>query len=363
MGDFQESLTFAGRSKLWPYQPKWTSDDQLKTKFCRLARMPLHLLQPSCVQENLDTAHRHVLHLIKKNGYNNKSITKPCDEWATLLLEPCGWIWSNQVSSTSTSTSMEEEEDQITANAFVVAYTQSGRGQLISNYHAPSPSIPRHCSRQSCQKLCESVCDCGEAYCSQLCLKRDWKNHQNICEQVYENGFLRSTLNTMEMRESLSKKDYQQALGIFSQNDHVIIDGAKKKRLNGLECVLTGIPFNPTRKSKCTVVAIDTTKYYKSGDEIKVELSAIVPFPKNTTAIDQMQQQMAAMMGRESNASSTTSGTVMLHKCSAQGCKKVECCVKEFKSCGRCKVARYCSGICQKSDWKSHKKTCKAPEK
>ena len=66
---------------------------------------------------------------------------------------------------------------------------------------------------------------------------------------------------------------------------------------------------------------------YKSGDEIKVELSAIVPFPKNTTAIDQMQQQMAAMMGRGSNASSTTSGTVMLHKCSAQGCKKAECCV------------------------------------
>ena len=42
------------------------------------------------------------------------------------------------------------------------------------------------------------------------------------------------------------------------------------------------------------------------------------------------------------------------HICNAQGCAEVA-----TKTCGRCKVARYCSRKCQVSDWKmTHKHTC-----
>lgn len=46
------------------------------------------------------------------------------------------------------------------------------------------------------------------------------------------------------------------------------------------------------------------------------------------------------------------------------GCKK---CGKippagvEHKTCGRCKRVRYCGPVCQKVDWKEHKKVCKGP--
>jgi hypothetical protein len=33
---------------------------------------------------------------------------------------------------------------------------------------------------------------------------------------------------------------------------------------------------------------------------------------------------------------------------------------KKFSACGECKKARYCSQECQKVDWKTHKKSCKA---
>ena len=39
-------------------------------------------------------------------------------------------------------------------------------------------------------------------------------------------------------------------------------------------------------------------------------------------------------------------------KISEKGCS--------MKQCGRCKMIRYCSVECQKSDWKQHKKTCSA---
>jgi hypothetical protein len=31
---------------------------------------------------------------------------------------------------------------------------------------------------------------------------------------------------------------------------------------------------------------------------------------------------------------------------------------KDFKVCPRCKIARYCSDVCQKQDWSEHKATC-----
>jgi hypothetical protein len=43
-------------------------------------------------------------------------------------------------------------------------------------------------------------------------------------------------------------------------------------------------------------------------------------------------------------------------------CYNTSCTVFEAtKTCSRCKVARYCSADCQKTDWKSHKKNCKKP--
>ena len=38
------------------------------------------------------------------------------------------------------------------------------------------------------------------------------------------------------------------------------------------------------------------------------------------------------------------------------------CGAKAVRACARCNVQRYCSRECQKSHWKEHKKSCKAPE-
>jgi len=43
------------------------------------------------------------------------------------------------------------------------------------------------------------------------------------------------------------------------------------------------------------------------------------------------------------------------HKCDV-------CCSLGAKPCARCKLTFYCSAECQKSAWKKHKKTCKAPK-
>jgi len=37
------------------------------------------------------------------------------------------------------------------------------------------------------------------------------------------------------------------------------------------------------------------------------------------------------------------------------------CSTKTTKACARCKTSYFCSAECQKSAWKKHKKTCKAP--
>ena len=335
MGDFAQSLSFTGRPKLWPYQPKWTSDSKLKQKFARLARFPPHLLEPSCVQVNLDTAHRHLLHVIKVKDYN-KSIQKTPEQWAPLLLEPCGWVWMQQVVT----------DGSMTAHAFINAYSLSGEGKLVSDYKPPQPSIPRECD--CCQKICLSVCDCGEAYCSQLCLKRDWKNHKKICAQVYENGFLRSMLNRVEMEDSLSRKQLRQALGMLDENQHVIVDGAKKKKLNGLHGLLisTG-SLTPTLKSVCEIILVESMKKYKQGDSIKVELAAIVPFP---TEMD--------------SPPPTQVIAVDIHKCGNATCNKRDDVMGDdetpiFKKCSRCKTARYCGIICQRACWQEHKLVCK----
>jgi len=42
------------------------------------------------------------------------------------------------------------------------------------------------------------------------------------------------------------------------------------------------------------------------------------------------------------------------HKCDV-------CKTSTTKACARCKTSYFCSAECQKSAWKKHKKTCKAP--
>lgn len=42
-----------------------------------------------------------------------------------------------------------------------------------------------------------------------------------------------------------------------------------------------------------------------------------------------------------------------------QECAKISCSKRGTKRCGRCHQMYYCSAICQKQHWKSHKKVCK----
>jgi hypothetical protein len=47
--------------------------------------------------------------------------------------------------------------------------------------------------------------------------------------------------------------------------------------------------------------------------------------------------------------------------CSNASCNNLETKPKEFETCSRCKSVAYCSGDCQKKDWKAqHKSTCAA---
>jgi len=39
-------------------------------------------------------------------------------------------------------------------------------------------------------------------------------------------------------------------------------------------------------------------------------------------------------------------------------CEEPSCTKNGSMSCGRCKSASYCSKVCQKKDWKRHKKDC-----
>jgi hypothetical protein len=41
-------------------------------------------------------------------------------------------------------------------------------------------------------------------------------------------------------------------------------------------------------------------------------------------------------------------------------CGRTPTAEQSFSTCARCKKAKYCSQECQKVDWKTHKKSCKA---
>ena len=49
---------------------------------------------------------------------------------------------------------------------------------------------------------------------------------------------------------------------------------------------------------------------------------------------------------------------VELKTCAA--CGRHEDSVRAFKACARCEAVFYCGRVCQKADWKTHKKACKA---
>merc|ERR1712058_211705 len=49
--------------------------------------------------------------------------------------------------------------------------------------------------------------------------------------------------------------------------------------------------------------------------------------------------------------------TLALLKCA--NCGILEKSEKQFKKCSRCGFVFYCSKVCQRSDWKNHKKVCK----
>lgn len=60
--------------------------------------------------------------------------------------------------------------------------------------------------------------------------------------------------------------------------------------------------------------------------------------------------------GGTNNATKSTSVTVIVcYKCS-----NVPAAGNELLSCANCFSVRYCSAICQKSDWSDHKLTCEA---
>ena len=353
MSAFQNSLVASGRPYLWPYHPKWTSDPAFKRKMAQKARMPVHLLESSCQQVFLDNRRRHIVHLIETFSAEQEHTPK---QWAKLLLEPSGWQWSQQVPGKGT----------MTANEFDTAYMNSGQQAISPNYIQPVPPIPRKCDH--CEKVCESVCDCGEAYCSQLCQKQAWKNHRNICEQVFENGSLRSTMNRAEMQDTLSRQDMGKAQGNIShQYQYIIIDGARIKTLNGRHGLIEGMDTNPTQNSLCAILLLDpkddvpktisklialqkrgnvsnweVAQHFVSGiHSVKVKLKAIVP-----VSVEQVKER------------GSVAGNIHV-QCHYEECERTTReNGKKLMTCP-CQTAQYCSKEHQRLAYPEHKTACK----
>ena len=374
MSDFQNSLMpSTGRPYLWPYHPKWTSDPAFKSKMAKIARLPPHLLEPSCQQVFLDNRHRHLLYLIETTFSTEQEHTP--EQWATLLLEPSGWQWSQQVTGKGT----------MTANEFCIAYQNSGQQALSSNYIHPIPPIPRTCDH--CKKVCESVCDCGEAYCSQLCQKQAWKNHCKICAQVFENGTLRSTMNRLEMQDTLSRQEMGKAQGNISQQyQYIIIDGARIKKLNGRHGLVEGMPSNPTQNSLCAILLLDSkddvprvteiisklialqkrgnvsnrdvAQHFSSGriNSVKVKLKAIVP-----VSVEELLKERGPLVAVKKVQHDVPS-KVCIQQCHYEECERTtrENGAKGAKlmSCP-CQTAQYCSKEHQRLAYPEHKTACK----
>ena len=44
-------------------------------------------------------------------------------------------------------------------------------------------------------------------------MKKEWRNHREICETVFDSGTMPALLTQMEMKDNLSPEDFQAALG------------------------------------------------------------------------------------------------------------------------------------------------------
>ena len=80
----------------------------------------------------------------------------------------------------------------------------SGPGQL------PEPTD--RCER--CGKAgTQSMCMCGERYCSRECLLADWSGHQSICRVVYDNNMVQWVITKLEMKDTLCMAEFAAAHG------------------------------------------------------------------------------------------------------------------------------------------------------
>ena len=102
----------------------------------------------------------------------------------------------------------------LTADDFVGEY-KDFMSLATVEYIPPAISVERHCD--CCGEGCESECMCGEIFCSRACMKKEWKNHREMCETVFDNGTVPAMMtqneSQMEMRENLSPDEFKAALG------------------------------------------------------------------------------------------------------------------------------------------------------
>ena len=156
-------------------------------------------------QRDMDLRMRHLQHLRSQFAKDER---KTVAEWSDLVLRPAGWQVPAEGARTEATAERWRGSHVLTSAEFVQQFTAFPL--LVSqSYAPPKEPIPSACDM--CDKPCISECMCGELFCSRACLKRNWRDHREACQQVCDNTNLAVLVSRIEMQRALTPLEFATA--------------------------------------------------------------------------------------------------------------------------------------------------------
>lgn len=279
------NLTKDGLPPLYPSGPRWVFDDKLQAQLTanlKLAPQVLDMmLGPTIHQRKLDSCWRCFVASCDALAAVDAQAINPARRWVEELLTPSGWQLSAIPAGEMTAGEFK---------LFVLRAMQNGTLSLLPTAGSAPREAPGKCDH--CGKPCVSECICGEHFCSRECLRKDWKAHRSMCEQVVEQAEFGTLITYIEkcspafsrdvdVNQVLGRKpwkggmlpgsvDPRSACSAERPPTGKVADSGRPEALIGMTVVLHGLTAKPELNGQSGIV----TGWDQGSGRLQVTLEA-----------------------------------------------------------------------------------------